>query len=136
MEIVNSENYRAILETEIYKHASNHVELIIDEDLAQWASRRKGYLEGNPPAAGIVDSDSGAWGILLRRSIDEDWIDSIISRIEFGGFTKAKQVLNGPEIFLRHIVLHELAHLENDWGQNQEEQCDAWAFNKLGLKAI
>jgi hypothetical protein len=66
----------------------------------------------------------------------KDWVASIIDRIEYGGFIRAREVLDSPETFLCHLVLHELAHLENNWGQDQEGQCDAWAFEKLGLKAI
>jgi hypothetical protein len=61
--------------------------------------------------------------------------ESILSRIEFGGFWKTLQVLSTTEKFLEHLVLHELAHLQNDWGQERENDCDAWAFEKMGADA-
>jgi hypothetical protein len=136
MRIKDSEIYRHILESEIRRHASRHFCLLIEEDLARWAAEREGDLKGNPPASSVVDGRTGVWGILLRRTFDEDWVASIIDRIEYGGFIRAREVLDSPETFLCHLVLHELAHLENNWGQDQEGQCDAWAFEKLGLKAI
>lgn len=84
----------------------------------------------------IVDGESGDWGILLRQRINADWVQSILSRIEFGGFWKTRRVLTTPEQFLEHLVLHELAHLENNWGQERESDCDAWAFEKMGADVI
>ena len=131
VDVTDSETYRGALEAEIRRHASRPVELVIVEDIAGWAASRKGNAKGNPPAISVVDGTTGQWGIVLRRSIDADWIGSILSRVELGGFPQTRAVLNTPEIFLRHLVLHELAHLENGWGQEDEENCDAWAFERL-----
>jgi hypothetical protein len=135
MEIKNSETYRSSLEAEIVRHATRSVDLIIVEDIAEWARTRKGNAVGNPPAMAVTDGETGRWGILLRRSIEEDWVSSILARIEFGGFDGAQSLLDSPEVFLRPLVLHELAHLENSWGQELEADCDAWAFEKLGIDA-
>ncbi len=108
MEIINSETFREILEIEVGRHTPHPFEWLIVEDIAQWSVGRVGNLKGNPPALAIIDGQSGRCGILLRRSIKQDWVESIISRIEFGGFMKASEVLNSPDLFLRHLVLHEL----------------------------
>ena len=39
--------------------------------------------------------------------------------------------LNTPERFLQHTVLHELAHLVQACGNDQEELCNAWAFERF-----
>jgi hypothetical protein len=49
-----------------------------------------------------------------------------------GGFEALAERLVTPELFLEHLALHELAHLVNDWGQEAEEDCDDWAFRKMG----
>lgn len=124
-----------MLESELRSHASQSVELLIVEDIADWAASRNGNAKGNPPAMAVTDGATEAWAILLRRSIDSAWIASILSRIEFGGFHQARSILALPETFLRHTVLHELAHLENGWGQDREEACDEWAFARLNANA-
>jgi hypothetical protein len=136
MEIEDSETYRSILEAEICRQTDHAFELLIVNDVAEWAAERSGSIKNNPPASAVVDGETGTWGILLRRTIDDNWVNSILDRIEFGGFCRTKEVLNTPEIFLRHLVLHEVAHLTNDWCQENENDCDAWAFMKLGIEAI
>ena len=136
MEIADSEVFRLVLEAEIRRYASRPVDLLIVDDIAQWAATRKGNAKGNPVAMAITDGETSAWGILLCRQIDAAWVSSVISRREFGGFLRTRDVLHTPEIFLRHVVILELAHLENNWGQEHEEDCDAWAFDKLGINAI
>lgn len=131
MEIADTEAYRTILEIEIRKHASRMVELRIVEDIAQWETSRGGNPRRNPSAMAITEGPSSDWVILLRRSISRNSVASILDRVEFGGFPEARSLLTSPETFLRHTVLHELAHLENPWGQDREEACDEWAFAKL-----
>ena len=125
-----------MLEAELRRHARQPVELLIVDDVAGWASSRQGNARGNPPAMAITDNASGAWGILLRRTIDAEWVASIISRIEFGANPNAREGLSTSELFAKHLVLHELAHLENGWGQERENDCDAWAFDKMQSHAI
>jgi hypothetical protein len=135
MQIEDAESHRPALESELRKHARHPVDLLIVDDIADWAASRNGNSKGNPPAMAVTDGVTGAWAILLRRSIDSGWVASIIDRIEIGGFEQTRSVLASPETFLRHTVLHELAHLENRWGQDREEDCDRWAFARLDAHA-
>lgn len=44
----------------------------------------------------------------------------------------ARYLLSSGSInFLNHLVLHEIAHIKNRWGQNKETDCDIWAFERL-----
>jgi hypothetical protein len=136
LEIADAEGFRPMLEAELRRHARQPVELLIVDDVAAWGSSRQGKARGNPPAMAITDGASGAWGILLRRRIDAQWVASIISRIEFGGSLEVRETLSTAELFARHLVLHELAHLENSWAQDRENDCDLWAFERLRPHAI
>lgn len=131
MKIENTEKYRSILELEINRQTNHSVDLLIVPDIKEWSHNRCSNAKGNPIAMAVIDTDSGGWGILLRTSIDAEKISSILNRISFNGRHNAQLELNTPELFLRHTILHELAHLINNWGQQKEDDCDTWAFNKL-----
>jgi hypothetical protein len=136
VEIADAERFRTMLEAELRRHGRQPVELVIVDDVAAWASSRQRNGKGNPPAMAITDTASGAWGIVLRRRIDADWVSSIIGRIEFGSNTNVREELSTAEQFARHLILHELAHLENNWGQERENDCDSWAFDRMRNNAI
>jgi hypothetical protein len=136
IDIADAEHFRPMLEAELKAHARQPVDLVVVDDVAEWASSRKGNATGNPPAMAIADPSSGRWGIVLRRTIDAPWVASILDRIEVGANCKAREVLSTPQLFARHLVLHELAHLENEWGQERENDCDAWAFERMAGHAI
>ena len=131
VEIADAETLRPMLEAELRRHAREPVELLIVDDIAAWASSRQGNASGDPPAMAIIDGALRTWGILMRRRIDAEWVSSIISRIEVGANREARKELSTAELFAKHLVLHELAHLENGWGQDRENDCDSWAFDRM-----
>src|SRR5437879_7112683 len=131
MEVADAETHRSELETEIRQHASRPVDLLVVDDVATWMAEHGGSAERDPVATAVVDAKSGDWAIVLRRSVRSGSVASVLDRIELGGFSQAKDVLTSPLAFLKHTVLHELAHLENAWGQEHEDDCDEWAFARL-----
>lgn len=36
-----------------------------------------------------------------------------------------------PEAYLEHLVLHEVAHIKHNWGQDRETDCDLWVYDQL-----
>ena len=130
IEIADSEMNRSHLEADIRRYATRPVALLIVDDIAQWAAEGPRDVNGNPAATSGLDGQTGDWGIVVRRSIDRTWVENIISRVDLR-FPQTRTVLSTPIRFLQHLVLHELAHLENGWGQEREDDCDAWAFDKL-----
>jgi hypothetical protein len=131
MDVADSESHRAMLKAEIHRYASRAVDLVIVEDIANWAAERKGNAKGNPPAMAVVDRETEGWGILLRRSINQAWVKSVLDGMFVRGIYDVQDRLISTELFLKHTVLHELAHLENDWGQERETDCAPWAFERL-----
>jgi hypothetical protein len=136
IEIADAERYRPVLESVLRRHARQPIDLLIVEDGSSWASSRKGNAKSNPPAMAVVDPTSGRWGIVLRRTIDAGWVASILSQIEAGANPGARELLSTPDKFASPLVLHELAHLENGWAQEHEDDCDAWAFDRMCSHAI
>jgi hypothetical protein len=133
MHIPDSSLFAADLAQVLAEHSDEPIEILFVDDVLAWCSERKGECNGNPTAMAIRDSVTGQAGILIRRDIDADRIDGIHGRLLFGGFESRAARLDTPESFLRHLVLHELAHLANDWAQDAEEDCDEWAFRRMGL---
>jgi hypothetical protein len=132
--VVDAKSFRSVMEAEIAHHCNFLVDLIFVPDIANWAALRSGNVNGNPIAMAVRDGETGGAGILIREAVDASRVESVLGRIELGGFTQARDLLSTPEKFMRHLVLHELAHLVNDWGQDQEDECDEWAFDRFAAK--
>lgn len=136
LEVRDSEDYRRTLEAVISQHGRERAELRIVPDVAEWCVTHSVPMVGNPPAMALVELPSRRWMILLRRRIDSDGVkDVLFSTLTSRGFLNAGILLDTADRFLEHLVLHELAHLNNDWRQDRDLDCDAWAFEKMGLTA-
>lgn len=133
--ITNTKSYYLAICAKIKENCEYPVEIIFVPDIAEWASSRCENLNGNPVAMAARDKATNGLCILIRQTIDELQVDSILSRMEFGGFDHARTILSSPEQFMLHLALHELAHLTNNWGQAQEDDCDKWAFERLTSRA-
>jgi len=132
MYIENAENFRSQLEALIVRHCTQPVDLLIVPNIAEWAAANQCLnAQGDPPAMAVrFGTERG--GILLCQAMNSDQVRSVIDRIAcFGRHPSAHAILCSQEVFLRHLVLHELAHLTNDWGQDREDDCDDWAFARL-----
>ena len=132
MNIDSTESYKELLITVLHNHSQEHVKLIFVDDIKEWCDIHRVECRGNPIAMAIMKAST----ILLLRAIDEYRIRSIIDRQKYvGGFVKELENIVTPEKFLTHTVLHELAHLVNNWGQDKEDECDEWAFKKMGVSS-
>ena len=129
--IRDMEELRPELESLLAAYASEPIELLIVPDIAEWAAGRSGDLRANPVGLAVRDGDTGGAAVLLRRQITEERAGSVVQRILLGGHASVTERLCSPAALARHLALHELAHLENGWGQDREDECDAWAFERL-----
>ncbi len=134
MFITDAEEHRASLEAVLLRHASERVSLEIVENVASWAVANHVTVEGNPLASAIPARNGLSRSIVLQRKMDENDTAGILGRLDFGGHSRERSLLVNPKLFLRHTVLHELAHLENNWGQAYEDECDSWAFERLSAQ--
>jgi hypothetical protein len=131
MNIPNTNTMRPVLEASLHAAASRKIDLLIVEDIAAWASAKGIEMNSNPIALATIEQPADKWIVVLRQMIDEDTIQGVIGRLEYGGHVEARKYLATPELFLRHTVLHELAHIQNGWNQDHEDDCDDWAFDHL-----
>src|SRR5262249_6722609 len=130
VEIVDAERHRADMEAAIARHSSQPVTLEIVDDVREWCDERGMAHDGTYPVAmAVVQNDRRL--IVVRPWIDKHSARGVLGRIERSR-PDARTLLSTPELFMRHLALHELAHHENGWhGQGHEDRCDAWAFDRL-----
>ncbi len=131
MRIDNADDYASALQAELSRHASRPVKLMIVDDIAGWTAERDEPCARNPSAMAITDGDGADWAVLLRRCLTDEAVDGVLGRMRAGGFRDVDERLDCAERFLRHTVLHELAHLERFPGKEHEDECDRWAFERM-----
>lgn len=39
--------------------------------------------------------------------------------------------IKSPIEYLKHLVLHEVAHIKHDWHQDRETDCDLWVYEQM-----
>jgi hypothetical protein len=98
--------------------------------IQEWCKQR-GVPEESPFRTGktLKNMTTGRHLILLPDLITDEMASSVRYAMEFRGFTGAAQQLADPLTFLRHLVLHEIAHGLD--GDRSEQDCDRWAFEQL-----
>jgi len=99
--------------------------------IMEWCQER-GVDEDNPFRIGKVvqDSTTKKYLVLLSAEIDEEYVTgSLIPALQMRGLEAEAGRLKEPETLLKHLVLHEIAHIKNKgW---TEAECDRWAFQEL-----
>jgi hypothetical protein len=93
--------------------------------------KANGVPEDNPSRTGktLKNLTTGRHLILLPELITEGMASSVRYAMLYRGFSDVLEQLSEPRTFLRHLVLHEIAHgLDASRG---EQDCDRWAFEQL-----
>lgn len=75
--------------------------------------------------------------ISFKETITKSEIDNHIVALQMRGASEsinelidyASGISNEIE-FLEHLVLHEIAHIKNNWTQQKETECDLWAMRE------
>jgi len=80
------------------------------------------------------NSQTGNRKIFILNTISQDRMDGIISRIQH----PSTNLLQDPVLFLKHLLLHEIRHLQHahdclrpETREQCEVECDDWAFQQL-----
>jgi len=98
--------------------------------IQDWCKGR-GVPEENPFRTGKIvrNTETGRFLILLLCPITEEMFRSVISAMECRGFAKDAARLSDPGLFMKHLLLHEIAHGLDP--SRSEAECDRWAFDQL-----
>lgn len=92
-----------------------------------------GMSEDNPFLCGktVQNRETGRHLILLAQRITPEMQASVISAMEHHAKLSREEVasLENADVFVKHLLLHELAHATGH--ERSEEECDRWAFQQL-----
>jgi hypothetical protein len=131
MQINDAASYETPLRELIALHSIAPVHLEFVDCVRSWCVGNGFVDPPDPVGMALRDRESGIGLILIRRSMDEDRTAGVLGRLSFAGHPDVEERLSSEVAFLSHLVLHELAHLQNGWGQEDEDSCDDWAFERL-----
>ena len=132
LKIDRASSYRESLEALVRAHTDHATKLLFVEDIAAWGQQTGARVSGNPSAAALVGTSAQPWLIAVREIFTSEQVQSVIDAMElFENHADRVRQLAAPERFLQHTVLHELAHLVLSCGNEQEELCNRWAFERL-----
>lgn len=125
--------HRIFIDTFIEEFSRGPIVLIID-NVPGWC-RRHNIEEYNPSrtARAFRVQQNGKGVILLASLITPPMRRSVEVFIERSGYPEEVKALREDRNFLQHLVLHEIAHLNYDWGEEEETLCDKWAFEMMGI---
>ena len=99
-------------------------------NIQEWCEKH-GVPEDSPSRTGkmVRNNQTGRYVILLPERITSDMVFSVVAAMEWRGFGSDVGQLSDPLAFVRHLVLHEIAHgLDHT---RTEAACDEWAFQQL-----
>jgi len=116
---------------------SRHIDAIIEitEDTAKWCAK-------HPELVKKEDADSklgmAFWNhptepnrIVLKETISDNEVDNHLLVLFIKGFNNVYYEIEDNGAFLKHLILHEIAHIKFNWVQSDEDKCDQWAFEEL-----
>lgn len=132
---MNVSQYRMLAQNIVDHYIDGIVEIV--PDVASWCEGNaiEGPREGegiSPIAMCVYGSSGEPARILLQEHIDSVRISSQVDALSLRGFDDASVAgLHDDAMFVKHLVLHEIAHVKNGWGQDKEVACDEWAFREL-----
>lgn len=115
------------------KHIVAKVEIVDDvaKRFAEMSSNYNAQDLSNPIGKALWRSNTEPDRILLRRNLSGNDIENHVLALFLRGFRDVYEKLEHAEDFVFHLVLHEVAHIKNDWDQTRENDCDKWAFQQL-----
>lgn len=127
---IEPEQYRAQIERLLRSIDLGPFEVLIEESVQAWA-HSVDIIEKSPDRAGLAARRADGMAIIVLPScITFEMQRGVKDALWAYGFLDEEiELLNSPDCFLKHLVLHEAAHLLFDHAS--EDECDRWAFDRL-----
>lgn len=131
---INMNLYTQNVESICNQYGLEKTNIIFTDNPYEWAIKRG--IENVQPrdiAFSTVEFPFNRKIIVLANNISSDSANSVWSRIDYSiGFKRAGKI-NTPELFVKHLILHEIAHVVNKMKQPEERKADDWAAKEMGI---
>ena len=69
--------------------------------------------------------------ILLQSSLHVSSFTDRLLALRMSNLSRAEFPIHDEWTYVKHLVLHEVAHVKHNWDQTHERECDEWAFEEL-----
>ena len=119
--------HRDLIEDLVAKHVDACVEFVKSKDdingkLGQslWGSATEKPLIQFPEQITGQEIEDSLMGLAVRGQVTEN-----------PQLVRHAGEINSPLEYLKHLVLHEVAHIKNDWHQDRETDCDLWVYDQM-----
>lgn len=125
--------HRPLIERIVGRYIDAEVDLVssIEEWLvANGASAEEAARDRDRLGKSLWNSPSAPNRILLRSPLTRNAVSEYRLYLELRRFRRAHLLESGIHC-LKHLVLHEVAHIKHNWRQDHERDCDRWAFSQL-----
>lgn len=117
-------------------HHYVETEVLLVPDIAAWRAEHVicgsvGADDSNPIGQSLWGSEDAPNRILLKTPLAENVIQDHLFALYLSGFRRVHYAIEDNITFVKHLVLHEVAHIKHNWGQDHEKDCDRWALRQL-----
>lgn len=134
MTVMDVAAHKALINRMVASYVDAEVDVV--PDVAEWCashvrSLNASAMSGNPSGKALWNCANGPNRILLRSPLTDKAIEDHLLGLYLRGFKRVYGVIQDDVTFLKHLILHEVAHIKHNWGQDHEIDCDKWAFKEL-----
>ena len=127
MDSLRLTDHRSLIEALVSQHIDARIEFVKSKE--ELGGKLGRSLWGSPTQIPLIQFPEQITG----QEID----DSLIALAVRGQVTENPTLvrhadeIQSPIEYLTHLVLHEVAHIKNDWHQDRETDCDLWVYEQM-----
>lgn len=119
--------HRSLIEAIVAGHIDARVEFVKSKDdiggklgRSLWGSDTQKPLIQLPELITAQEIDDSIMALAVRGHV-----------AEIPKLCRHADEIKSPLDYLKHLVLHEVAHMKNDWHQDRETDCDLWVYEQM-----
>lgn len=116
---------------------------LIEDLVTKYVDARVQFVKSNDDIGGKLGQS--LWGSATEKAVIqlpeqitaqemEDYLIALAIRGQVANkphLVRHADEINSPLEYLKHLVLHEVAHIRNDWHQDREIDCDMWVYDQM-----
>jgi hypothetical protein len=127
MENLQLTDHRSFIEALVSRYIDARIEFVKSKD--ELGGKLGRSLWGSPSQIPLIQLPERITG----QEIDESLVVLAMRGHVTGNPTLVQHAdeIQTPIEYLKHLVLHEVAHVKNDWHQDRETDCDLWVHEQM-----